>query len=159
MPFIACRTNTQQKLQRLDNDNPSLKKGLPSTVAQPLQKATPQDARVHYPIHKQPTHQPRPPHPPVPGSLRRRQEAIRPAADASGLNSVPTPNWTNQRANSPLTTGRPGSTPHHTQDKLEHSTTVLRPTRDAGRSFIDDSTSETPPCVIPRTGMIGARAP
>src|SRR3954451_10730118 len=98
----------------------------------------PQDARVHYPIHKKPAHQPsnqrnRADHhergPPPPKQQERQRYRL--TADASGLNSVP---------RLPLTPTRPGSTPP-TQELMA----VLRSTRHAGRSFIDDSTSETPP--------------
>ena len=120
MPFIACRTNTQQKLQSKTTKtrqpgHPRLIKGnrlLIHAATTPEKKppaCVPQDARVHYPIHKKPAHQPsnqrnRAGHhegdPPPPKQQGLQRYCL--TADASGLNSVP---------GLPLTPTRPGSTP------------------------------------------------
>ena len=88
------------------------------------------DARVHYPIHKQPAHQA--PSPTIRWTWDTRRHRADQSPDPSKLNSVPTP-------------------PQQTRASRFHTPTptqrarvrvVLRRPRPQGRSIIDDSTSE-----------------
>ena len=96
-----------------------------------------QDARVHYPVHKQPAHQARATSHPA-SSRPRRHPPKRQRSSLTGLipqtpNSVPT---------HPPPARPPGSTPADPR-RDQHGSTEVTDTRRVW--FIDDSTSETPP--------------
>ena len=165
MPFIACLTNTQQKLQRLRNTHSyhwtgrAMNCTSPATATRHVTNATDpgvdpsQDARVHYSDHKVQAHQP-PTHPngasgtkgtqekPRNGPLRHRGGS---GPDPSGPNSVPSP------------------LPHHRGPQVPHPPAswrvVLRRPRPGEGSFIDDSTSEHHHCQPHGRWLRGVCAP
>ena len=164
MPFIACHTNTQQKPQTTKTNPPQpahhknrqttqggSKKPTPPTQPPTAQhgtrhKGASEDARVHYPLHKQPTHQ----HPPPSthtGTTRTdskggTKKPPHPTRHPHGTGTGgPDSSEPQQCANHPTTT-----TPARFHTPEQDPGVVLRPAAAATGSFADDSTSEHHQC-------------
>jgi hypothetical protein len=134
----TTKTNPKNKALRVDKrDNPMV-------------RSCREDARVHYPVHKMPAHQPG--HTPRGAPARRR-------LGFSALRLIPQSSTVCQgRLRAPPT---PGSTPGpHPHQRREHrARAVLRSRRPQRRSFIDDSTSEHHHCHPLGRRVRGACAP
>ena len=130
MPFIACLTNTQQKLQRLEliTSRKTRHPHPPHTRGRCVLSRQMLASTIQF-TNNQPT---KPPAPPSGETWDTRRHRADQSPDPSKLNSVPTPPQQTRisRFHAPTPTQR------------AHVRAVLRRPRPQGRSIIDDSTSE-----------------
>ena len=128
MPFIACLTNTQQKLQRLEliTSRKTRHPHPPHTRGDCVCRV-----RCSRPLSNSQTTSPPSPQHHHPAALGYQEATSNQSPDPSKLNSVPTPPQRTEISRFHA----------HTTSK-GHVRTVLRRPRPPGRSIIDDSTSE-----------------